>query len=124
VGELGAKLEESKRKCKELETENEELKTKGEDLGTKCNQLAEENLELLPRVTDIVVGETFKAMYNTGTRGRCRRKNRLLEIRSRRQRYWQFGLGSPADVDGLVEEVRFPIVKFCPRYCQLNLSQK
>jgi len=122
VGELQTKLKEWETKSVELQTEwavlkteCEGLKTKCEQLGMRCNELEEKNLELLPRVNDIVLGEAFKAMYEKGTNGRSRREDRLAALSAHRQRYMHFCLQSPVDVDRFVEEVRFPIVKFCAR---------
>jgi len=76
-----------KKEVRLLETKCVVLEMKGEKLETQYNELEEKNRELLPRVNDIVVGETFKAMYDKGTRGKCRRNNRLAALRARQKRY-------------------------------------
>jgi len=77
-------------------------------------RLEEANRGRVHRFTDTSVGQTFKAMYEKATIGQCRNKDRLVTRRGRQERYPDFDLGSPAEVDRLVE-ASFPLVKFCVR---------
>ena len=65
------------------------------------------------RFSDLIIGETFKAMYDKGTDGLYPRTDRLETIRAHQEWFLDFGLESPEHVDMLAEEVSFPLVQAC-----------
>ena len=67
------------------------------------------------RVTDIVVGGTFKAIYEKATDGKCRRADCRATIRDRLEQFRDFGLRSPEEMDRLEKAVSFPFSKFYVR---------
>ena len=75
-------------------------------------RLGEANRGRVRRVTDIVVCETFKAIYEKATDGQCCQADRRATIRDRQEQFRDFGLRSPQEMDRLEEAVSFSFSKF------------
>jgi len=75
-------------------------------------KLKEANRGRVRRVTDIVVGGTFKAIFEKATGGQCRQADRRATIRDRREKFRDFGLRSREEMDRLEKEVSFSFSKF------------